>query len=268
MAAGQTRGEMLAMSARPILSVGALTADLMMQVERLPTAPGKYASTHARMVAAGMATSAATAVVRLGRAAHLWATAGRDALGDFVLAEIKRDGIDTGHVRRIDGAMTAVAAILLDSGGDPIVVPRYDEALLSAPDAVPDFSAYAAVLADVRWPAAAEIALDGARAAGIPAILDLDVGARPILDRLAHRANHVVASAAGARVLTGMEEPAIAVAALARLTGATVVVTAGERGAWFRPAGGARPSTSQPSRSGPSIRTRRATRSTAPMRSA
>lgn len=225
------------MPKRPVLCVGALTADLMMQVDALPAASGKYPARQAVLVAAGMATSAATAVVRLGHDVRLWASAGNDALGDFVLSQLERDGIDTRHVRRVSGAMTAISTILVDAKGERVVVPRYEEALLAEPEETPPFGDFSAVLADVRWPTAAGIALDGARRAGIPAVLDLDVGERPILERLAARADHLVASLAGARTLTGCVGPSACVDALAGRGGAAVVVTDGEQGAWVRAPG-------------------------------
>jgi sulfofructose kinase len=226
--------------ARPILCVGALTADLMMQVDALPAASGKYPARQAVLVAAGMATSAATAVARLGHDVRLWASAGTDALGDYVLSQLERDGIDTRHVRRVPGAMTAISTILVDARGERIVVPRYEEALLAGPQETPPFGEFSAVLADVRWPAAAALALDGARRAGIPAVLDLDVGERPILQQLAARADHLVASLAGARTLTGCDDPPACAEALAVGNAATVIVTDGEHGAWVRPAGESR----------------------------
>jgi sulfofructose kinase len=233
-------GDGVRMSGPPILCVGALTADLMMQVDTLPALPGKYPAQGAALVAAGMATSAATAIARLGRDVRLWASAGTGLLGDFVIAQIERDGIDTRHVRRLDGVMTAVSAILVEERGERMVVPRYDEPLLATPSVIPNFEDFAAVLVDVRWPTAAAAALDGAREAGIPAVLDLDVGRKPVLEHLAGRADHIVASLAGARTLTGGTGPADCVEALAATYAATVVVTDGGNGAWVRLAGDGR----------------------------
>jgi sulfofructose kinase len=51
-----------------------------------------------------------------------------------------------------------------------------------------DGGAFAAVMVDVRWPSAAAVALDAARLAGVPAILDLDTGPADVLADLARRA--------------------------------------------------------------------------------
>lgn len=217
---------------RPILCVGALTCDLMLWTPTLPTTPGKHLATAAVTVAAGMAASAATAVARLGRPAALWASVGDDANGPFLVAEMAREGIDTRWIRTVPGCPSALAAILLAADGERIVVPHYAPALLAPPDGVPpiDRDRFAAVMVDVRWAPAAAMALDAARAAGLPAILDLDTGPADVLADLARRATHVAASASGAAILTGVDDPAAAAAQIAARTGATVVVTAGGDG--------------------------------------
>ena len=56
---------------------------------------------------------------------------------------------------------------------------------------------FSALLTEVRWPEGAAAALDVARAAGIPAILDAEVGAPGVLEDLAQRATHVLYSETG-----------------------------------------------------------------------
>ncbi|MBN9019058.1 MAG: sugar kinase [Rhizobiales bacterium] len=220
---------------RPVLSVGALTCDLMFNVAALPHGPGKFLAGGATMVAAGMATSAAIAVARLGRPVALWASAGDDGLGDFLVGALAREGIDPAHVRRVPATMSATASIIVAADGERIVVPYYAPALMDAPAAVPPIAdgAFAAVLADVRWPAAAALALDAARSAGVPGILDLDVGRAEILADLAPRASHIAASLAGAAILTGADSLDAAAAGLHERFGATIIVTGGEAGLAF-----------------------------------
>lgn len=222
------------MTMKPILCVGALTCDLVLRVPTLPTGPGKHMANRSALVAAGMASSAATAIARLGQPVALWASVGDDRLGDFVVGEMAIEGIDTRFVRIVPGAASAVAAIIVDVEGERMVVPQYDAEILTDPTTHPPFEAFAAVLVDVRWPGAARLALDAARAAAIPAILDLDVGEPSLLADLAGRATHVVASLAGATALTGETTPEACIVRLGRFAGGAVLaVTDGERGVWF-----------------------------------
>ena len=224
------------MTAKPILCVGALTYDVILHLPDLPAGPGKFMADDLSVSASGMAAIAATAVARLGHPVAFWANAGVDMPGDFLVAAMAREGIATDFIRRVPGVPSGTATILVDARGERMVVPYYHPTLMGPPQDCPPISAgaFAAVMTDVRWPAAAALALDAARANGIPAILDLDVGPQAVLADLAPRATHVVASLGGARALTGAADPGAAVQALAsRLPADVVVVTAGEHGAWW-----------------------------------
>jgi sulfofructose kinase len=224
---------------RPILCVGALTLDTIFQMSELPVGPGKFLPTAAVEIAAGMASSAATAIARLGGPVALWASVGDDATGTRLIHEIAAEGVDCATVRTVPGAKSAFATILVDPAGERVIVPHYDAGLLAEPKAMPAITAdtHAAVLVDVRWPSAAAKALAAARTAGIPAILDADVTTVETLELLLPLATHIVASEPAAHRLTGSAYPAMAVAGLAGRFDAFIAVTAGGQGVyWFDPA--------------------------------
>ncbi|MES0007407.1 sugar kinase [Mesorhizobium sp. M0062] len=223
---------------RPVklLSVGALTLDTILRVETLPTHQGKFIASDGIQIASGMATSAACAARRLGAEVFLWASAGDDAVGDQLLAGIEAEGVDCDFVRRVEGARSALAAILVDAHGERIIVPFYDPKAQADPEAVPvaDLSGFDAVLVDVRWPGAAALALTAARDAGCPAILDADTAPLEVLERLLPLASHIVASETAARIVCGHAlDPETACADLASRTDAFVAVTGGAAGSWW-----------------------------------
>lgn len=220
---------------KPILCVGALTLDTIFQLKELPAGPGKFLPSAAVEVAAGMATSAATAIARLGGTAALWASVGSDATGRRLIHEIETESVDCSAVRTVKGARSAFATILVDGRGDRIIVPRYDPDLLSEPKVVPRIAAgaYAAVMADVRWPAASALALSAGRAVGIPAILDADTASPETLGRLLPLASHIVASQPAAEHVTGLSNPVAMVRSLAARYNAFVAVTAGATGVFW-----------------------------------
>ena len=224
----------------PILCVGALTMDTIFRLERLPEQPGKVIPLDAVEVAEGMAAAQAATIVRLGGEAALWASAGDDGIGDRLVAQISEAGVDTSRVRRLAGARSGFSSILMDQTGSTIIVPRYDAAITSPPDAVPDLAGVAAVMADVRWPPAARLALAAAKAAGIPAILDADMAAADVLRDLVAEATHIVASESAARLITGADAPEAAAWRLADEYGVFVAVTAGAHGCWWTESGGIR----------------------------
>lgn len=121
----------------------------------------------------------------------------------------------------------------MDQTGSTIIVPRYDPTITSAPDAAPDLDGIDAVMTDVRWPAAAKLALAAAKAKGIPAILDADMAPRDVLEGLVNEASHIVASESAAKLLTGAEAPEGAAWRLFDEHGVFVAVTAGAQGSWW-----------------------------------
>ena len=216
-----------------ILCVGALTMDTIFRLETLPAGPGKFIPLDAVEVAEGMAAAQAATIARLGGSVALWASAGDDAIGDRLVQQISGEGVDTTRVRRVPGARSGFSTIFMDVRGERMIVPKYDADLMAAPAAAPDLSDFAAVMTDVRWPGAAELALKAAREAGIPGILDADVGPRETIERLVRLASHVVASEGGAALVTGADDPRIAAERLSASHPGFICVTAGEKGCWW-----------------------------------
>lgn len=216
-----------------VLCVGALTMDTIFRLERLPEGPGKFIPLEAVEVAEGMAAAQAATIARLGGQVALWASAGGDAIGDRLIGQISSEGVDTTRVRRVPGARSGFSTIFMDLRGERMIVPKYDADLMAAPREAPDLSGFAAVMTDVRWPGAAELALRAAREAGIPGILDADVGPRETIERLVGLASHVVASEGGAVLVTGAESPRIAAERLSAGHPGFLCVTAGEKGCWW-----------------------------------
>ena len=219
-----------------ILSVGAATLDTIFRLDTLPTGSGKYIPFEAIEIAAGMASSAAMAAARLGAEVSLCACVGDDHQGAQLVADYTAEGLDCRHVRRVPGARSAFSTILVDRVGDRIIVPRYDPDLLRDISWLPlgDLSGFDTVLVDVRWPAAGEAILRAARAAKIPTVLDADVAALDVLQRLVPLASHCVFSEPAALSFTGAPAPTDALRQLARdFPSAFMAVTVGPEGCWW-----------------------------------
>jgi sulfofructose kinase len=213
-----------------ILCVGALTWDTIFRLEALPERGGKYLPLETVEVAEGMAAAQAASIVRLGGEAALWASVGGDATGARLVQQISEAGVDVSRVRTVPGARSGFSTILMGRTGETIIVPQYDAALREPPDGPPDLDGIAAVMCDVRWPGAAELALKAAAERGIPGILDADVAPREVLQRLAPLASHVVASETAATILYGVSD---LVAALGPVGSAFVAITSGAKGCYW-----------------------------------
>ncbi len=221
-----------------VLFVGALTLDTLYHIGDFSRGPGKYVTNGTVRTASGMAANASTAAARLGGRPALWASVGGDLNAPALIAEISAEGVDCRYVRCVPDGRSASATIIVDGDGERWVLVDYDPVTQAAPltEEVPPIGAYAAVMADVRWPEAARIALLAARNAGRFAILDADVAPEEVLQSLAPAATHIVASAPGAEILSGLRKPADAARKIASEFGSIACVTDGGAGSfWTEP---------------------------------
>ena len=145
----------------------------------IPATPTKVLATGFTECGGGMAANASVAVARLGGAAHYWGRVGADELGARILGAARgRRGGRRPPCAACPTAFRRRRRILVADDGERLVCAYNDPRLDQDPSWLPlaRVRGFAAVLADVRWPAGAAAVLDAARAAGLPAILDADVG--------------------------------------------------------------------------------------------
>jgi sulfofructose kinase len=216
-----------------VLCVGHAVQDFVFAVPALPDRGEKYRATHFETVGGGPAATAAVAISRLGGRAVLAARVGDDAVAAMIVSELEGHGVDCAHVHRCRGHGSSVSAVLVDASGERMIVNHLDAAMpvdaswLPAPAA----TGAQAVLADTRWPQGALAALEAARAAGLPAVLDAD---RPIPadGALLRAATHVAFSADALADFTGVREPRAALARVAPGLPGWCCVTAGREGVY------------------------------------
>ena len=219
-----------------VLCLGMSALDAIYRVPRIPTKPTKVLATGFSECGGGMAANASVAVARLGGGAHYWGRVGADELGARILAQLAAERVETTCVRRVPDCVSPSAAILVADDGERLVCAYNDPRL--DPDAswlpLAKVRHFAAVLADVRWPAGAAAVLEVARAAGLPAILDGDVGPPEAIRDLARRASHVAFSEPGLALVSGTDAPGEGLRRMAGETAALVGVTLGPDGFLWR----------------------------------
>jgi sulfofructose kinase len=219
-----------------ILCLGMSALDAIYRVPAIPAFPTKVLATGFTECGGGMAANASVAAARLGGHAHYWGRVGDDELGARILAQLAAEGVDTSAVRRVAGCVSPSAAILVADDGERLVCAYNDPRLDPDPTWLPlaRVATFAAVLVDVRWPAGAAAALDAARAAGIPAVLDADIGAAAVSLDLARRATHVAFSEPGLAQATGDSSPGAGLRRIAvEIPGITGVTLGPEGFLWW-----------------------------------
>ena len=221
-------------NAKPVICLGCAFWDTIFKIDRIPRHGIKVLPENAIQVASGMATAAAVTIARLGGSVELWARIGDDTVGDSFLLDLSREAVRSDHIRRIQGARTAFASILVDSAGERIVVPYTDPSLDADPSWLPlnEIAQASAVLVDVRWIEGARDVLTEARRCGIPTIVDADTAPPEVLREIIALADHVLFSEPALLSVTASSSPKEALLEIAADLKAQVVgVTLGGAGA-------------------------------------
>ena len=214
-----------------IACIGITVRDHVFTLAELPSGPGKYHASERRDLGGGVAANAAAAIARLGGEVSLFTALGGDRIGDDLVAELEHDGVDTSPIRRVDGLPSPISTVMVDSSGERSIVNHTDSRLFVAarlPE-VEELDGVDGVLADVRWPAAATIALQWAAENNLPGVVDFDVSNADATGLLRH-ASHVIFSSQALTSLTGTSDAEKALQQVAAGSTTWMGVTEGTNG--------------------------------------
>jgi sulfofructose kinase len=219
-----------------LLGIGQCSVDHVCTVEGLPPFGGKRAMLAHEVLPGGQVATALLAAARLGlRSAFVGAT-GSDSGATLALAPLEAAGIDVSGVRRIPGAETRLAVILVDrASGKRTVLGYRDPRLRLGPADVPEAALAQArcLLVDGEDPDAAVYAARRARAAGVPVLVDVDTVA-PELEPLLAAVDFPVVSRSFAEAFGGDGRVRSGLARLLGLGARMAVATLGEHGCLAR----------------------------------
>ncbi len=216
-----------------VVCTGIATIDEIFLMTELPTVEGKYSADDHVEIGGGVAANAAVTVARLGGRAAFIGCVGADSLGERLLRELTDLGVDTTGCQRVSGAATPISAVLVDADGRRTVVNHLGPELFAAADPAPAglIGHAGSVLVDCRWIAGACATLETARAAGVPAVVDVDRGlSRSDAREIFRRASHLVFSRAGLSGTTGCDRVVDGLRTVAVRTDAWLAVTDGAAG--------------------------------------
>jgi ribokinase len=220
-----------------VIVAGSINVDLIVGVARLPTAGETVLGDRFIQQNGGKSANQAVAASRVGATVVMLGAVGGDDLGRSALEGLASEGVDVSSCRRLAGAHTGLALIVVDAVGEnQIAVAQganmcLDAAMIRGQTAelrppsgavcllgfeVPD----EAVLAAARW-----AVRQGLRLIVNPA------PARPLLDELLTLAPILTPNESEAELLTGTADPEAAAGILSAWTGAPVIVSLGAEGA-------------------------------------
>ena len=216
---------------RSIVCVGNGVLDQVYEVDVQPRAGVKTTALGFRESGGGPAATAALAIARLGGRAAWWGRLGDDTAGRHIRDELARQGVDLSGTRTLPGARTVRATVIVDRSGErSILIDRSGMPPDAGFLAENDMTGAAVLLADTRWPEGSQAALERARRAGIPRVLDADGGRREVLEPLAKLADHIVFSDEGLAEFAGAGPAQERLARAAGRLKGVVAVTVGEAG--------------------------------------
>jgi sulfofructose kinase len=121
---------------------------------------------------------------------------------------------------------------MLDDHGERLICTYNDPALDDDPSWLPiaTLAGCGALLADVRWPRGAALAVDAARAAGVPTVLDGDVAPAAVLRELCARCDYAIFSQPGLSAASGAHGAATGLRRVQPIARGLVGVTLGADG--------------------------------------
>ena len=223
-----------------IVGVGHVSVDHVFQVEAFPGPAAKAAARDYRLQVGGMTANAVVAAARLGARATLAAAVGDDGWFEVIRAHFLREGVEPAGLLVVERAHTSVAAVIVEAGGERLIVGRRGDAAERAPAARFEpawLDGADALLTDPRCPPWSAQALRAAHARGVLSVFDGDVAPAADLRALAGLADWAVFSEPGLQAFAGPGATLHDALSGVLAAGAQqAVVTLGERGlAWLAP---------------------------------
>lgn len=226
-----------------VLGIGCCALDITFEVESYPQPDQKVRVPSFGMQGGGLMATALAAVARLGGSSAFIASLGEDSFAQFALDELRNEGVDVSHIRRVPDKSILTALIIADrsSGTRTVLFSEQHQPQTEPEQVTEELVSRARVLhVDNFQPEAAAKAAEIARSASIPVTMDLEMGGQEP-DRLLELGDYAIVSLDFVRDRFGAENMQEGAQALfeevAGHGGRAAVVTNGDQGAFLKSAG-------------------------------
>jgi ribokinase len=121
---------------RPIMAVGDLVWDVLTKPDRM-LLPGGDTTGRIALAPGGSAANVAAWIARVGMPAGFAGKVGADALGDLIVEDMQREGVEL-HVSRTAERDTGVILVLIDQAGQRSMVTNQGADFYLAPEDLPE----------------------------------------------------------------------------------------------------------------------------------
>lgn len=231
----------MTLSTWDVLGIGVAAVDDLVYLDHFPLPDSKMPVRETRRQGGGLTATALVAAARLGARAGYFGIFGDDELSRFTVSELEREGVDCSRLVRQEGARPFHSLIIVDSStGRRTILYSGLGLTLPIPEQIDEemIAACRVLLLDYHTSASGVCAATYARARGIPVVVDVERVLSPVTTELIELADHLIVGIELGRQVTGADEPAEIVQALATPTCACAAVTVGDRGCWYAERGG------------------------------
>lgn len=212
-----------------ILVAGMAVMDYVFFVDDFPTEAAKYRANDATVVGGGCAANAAVAIARLQGEPMLTSRFGDDAVGDVILADLRREGVNVDLCDRT-GDRSSYSSILVGRDGERQIVNFRGSNLTQSTAFISKAPKVSAVLADTRWTEGTVAAMELAKKQNVPGVLDIEAADT---DDAFKAASHLAFSLQGLSYFCPDRPPAEALARIHGEFGGWVCVTLGSEGVLY-----------------------------------
>ncbi|NLG51391.1 MAG: permease [Chloroflexi bacterium] len=222
-----------------VMGFGALAVDDLLYVDHFPLANSKTHVRARQRQGGGLCATALVAAARLGAKAAYTGVLGPDELSRFAVEELEGEGVDCSAVLYRPEARPIHSVIIVDRSTATRNVFSYSlEMIPRQPDEVDEalIGRCRVLLVDHKAVAGGVRGAQLARKLGIPVVGDIEDETVPGVQELMALTDHLIVGHEFAGRVTGETDCAAMVRALAGGR-ACCVVTAGERGCWYKERG-------------------------------
>lgn len=101
-----------------VISVGNANVDFMFTVTHFPKPDEEILTKDFKIVPGGSASNFAVAMSRLGVPTGLIASIGDDALGQFIINNLRNENVDISHVKIVKNASSGIVVVFIDEQGE------------------------------------------------------------------------------------------------------------------------------------------------------
>lgn len=102
--------------------VGSINMDMTVTADRIPLKGETLKGKELQYIPGGKGANQAVAMAKLGAHVEMFGCVGNDSAGEILLQNLRREGIETAHIKVVEGIPTGIAMITVGENDNTIVV--------------------------------------------------------------------------------------------------------------------------------------------------